>query len=518
MPVLTAIDVLGIQRYVFASSRLRDSVSASWLVHRATAGDVALDSSGGDLLQASGGGAILSFPDDAWARDFAARYTRRLYEEAPGLEVAVVHRAHAPGVLAAAIDQLKVDLAVAKLERAPSVPQLGLSVTAPCRITGLPATGLDPQEPAVPLSRMVLRWRDRDVREQAISRWEAFLDGNAGCDFPSEVDDMGRTRGETSLVGVVHVDGNAVGKQITSWLRRCVDEGRPDDMVRSDLTGWSSALDALGTRALRKIVARVSAAMKEDEDGEPWLVGTAADLAFALRRSGKSVFLPIRPVLLGGDDLTFLCDGRIALDLAETALDAFNGDVPHLGRVTACAGVAIVPAHTPFDRANLLAESLCGNAKQWRREKNDGGSWIDWHIGAPRPGEGVVDLRARAYFHRLAGTNLELTCRPYRLGASADDRETWRWLSRSVLGTGASGFRGEHWSQRRNKLKELASVVREGQDGLRRAREAWTAAAALAWPGGLDQTNGFVDGTRTPLLDAVELLDVHLPLAEEQDA
>jgi hypothetical protein len=271
----------------------------------------------------------------------------------------------------------------------------------------------------------------------------------------------------------------------------------------------------LGARTLRKIAARVATAMKEDEDGKPWLVGTVADLAFALRRSGTNALLPIRPVLLGGDDLTFLCDGRIALDLAGTALDAFNDEVPHLGRVTACAGIAIVPAHTPFDRAYGLAESLCRNAKRRRREAGDSGSWIDWNIGALRPGEGVGDLRTRGYSHRLAGTTLELTCRPYRLGASADDPETWRWLSRSVLGTGAAGFRGEIWRQHRNKLKVLASVVREGQDGVRRAREAWTAAAGLAWPSGLDHANGFVDGVRTPLLDAVELLDVHLPLGEE---
>jgi hypothetical protein len=108
-----------------------------------------------------------------------------------------------------------------------------------------------------------------------------------------------------------------------------------------------------------------------------------------------------------------------------------------------------------------------------------------------------------------------MTCRPYRLGTGAGDRETWRWLSRSILGTQSTGFRGEPWSRHRNKLKELAFVVREGEDGVRRAREAWTAAAGLAWPGGLDQTNGFVDGARTPLLDALELLDVHLPLAED---
>jgi hypothetical protein len=39
--------------------------------------------------------------------------------------------------------------------------------------------------------------------------------------------------------------------------------------------------------------------------------------------------------------------------------------------------------------------------------------------------------------------------------------------------------------------------------------------ADLHWPVDLDQTNGFFDGTRTPLLDAVELLDVHLPLGKE---
>lgn len=518
MPVLTGIDVLGVQRYVFASNRLRDSVSASWLVHWATARDGALDGSAGDLLQASGGIAILSFPGEGHAHDFATRYTRRLYNEAQGIEVAVAHRPYASGGLAAALEQLHCDLAVAKLERAPSAPQLGLSVTAPCRITGLPATGFDPQDPTIPLSSTVLRWRGRGVHVHATGRWNAFLGGNELSDFPPEIDDMGRTRGETSLMGVVHVDGNGVGRQIASWLRRCVNEGRSDDAVRHELTDWSTALDDLGRRALSTVIARVIAATMKNEQGGPFLTGALSALAFPLKRSGSKVLLPIRPVLLGGDDLTFLCDGRIALDLAETALKAFAGGVPHLGPVTACAGVALVPSHTPFDRAYALAEALCIHAKQRRRERNDSGSWIDWHIGAPRPGEGIAALRARSFSHRVSSANLELTCRPYRLGSGADEPETWRWLSHNVLGTGANGFRGARWMQHRNKLKELASVVRKGQDGVRRAREAWTAAAGLPWPDGLDHTNGFLDGIRTPLLDAVELLDIHLPLSEEVHA
>lgn len=97
MPTLTAIDVLGIQRYVFASNRLRDAVAASWLVQWATdPGGALAPVPQGDILGAGGGSAILRFADRAGALAFAARYTRRVYEEAPGLDVAIAHRDYGP--------------------------------------------------------------------------------------------------------------------------------------------------------------------------------------------------------------------------------------------------------------------------------------------------------------------------------------------------------------------------------------------------------------------------------------
>jgi hypothetical protein len=510
MPVLTGIDVLGVQRYVFASNRLRDAVSASWLVHWATAGDGALDVSGGEVLLAGGGNAILRFSDPARARTFAAQYTRRLYEEAPGLEVVVAHRSYDAGGLASGFQQLQVDLARAKLERIPSAPQLGISVIASCRITGLPAVGLDPRDQTAPLSRMVLRWQDPEVYRRAMSRWDEFVDEREPFAFPLDLDEMGRTRGDTSLIGIVHIDGNGIGERISAWLRRCVDEGRPDETVVGELRTFSAAIDVLARQSLDTVVKRVTGAISDAR-----ISGALPDLNFELCHSGGRVLLPLRPVLLGGDDLTFVCDGRIALDLAETAINTFTADIANLGGVTACAGVAIVPAHAPFDRAYELAEGLCANAKAERRRQNDSGSWLDWSIGLPRPGEGIQNFRARAYARRLASTRIQLTCRPYRLGATASDSGTWRWLSQTVLGTGPGGFRGAHWAQHRNKLKELASIVREGPDGVRQARESWAAAAKLPWPGDLDSTDGFLDGVRTPLLDAAELLDIHLPLDRE---
>jgi len=375
MPVLTGIDILGIQDYVFASNRLRDVISASWLVHWATAKDGALAQAGleegAEVVLASGGNAILSFQDQTRARDFVTRYSRLLYDKAPGLEVAVVHHCFEPGGLADAMHKLQLDLSVAKLERMPSVPQLGISVTAACQITGLPAVGFDPSERNVPLSAVVMRWRDAGVREEA-------------------------NIGERSLVGVVHVDGNGVGEAIRKWLNKCIQDNVPDDKVRQQLREWSESVDRVGREALERAIKRTIEAV-EQKNGEYELVGEIEDLSFGLECSDGQVFLPLRPVLLGGDDLTFLCDGRIALDLAETALAAFECCVRHLGKLSACAGVAIVPVHAPFERAYALAESLCRNAKRRRREEGDSGSWLDWHIGAPLPGETVNDLRLRKY-------------------------------------------------------------------------------------------------------------------------
>ena len=240
----------------------------------------------------------------------------------------------------------------------------------------------------------------------------------------------------------------------------------------------------------------------------------------------KTIRLPLRPILLGGDDLTFVCDGRIALDLATTALRSFvreSAIIPDLqllgdDPVTACAGVAMVKAHAPFNRSYQLCEDLCASAKLAKRDTESGsqssntGCWIDWHIGTIRPDESVVDIRERQYQRQ------ELTCRPYPLDGDSSQRLTWEWLDSELLGESATdggnrlSFRNaEGWGERRNKVKALASLVGDGGNAVREQLEAWSSVAPdLRLPGPID-VNGF-KGNRTPLLDSVELLDIHLRL------
>jgi hypothetical protein len=500
MNVLTGIDLLGIQKYVFASNRLRDVISASWLVQWATSRDGALQNFQDQILHAGGGSAVLAFDSMEEAKRFAGVYTRKMLESAPALELVVAHHP-TQNRLAESLRDLQVALARKKLERKPNAGALGLAVTAACEVTGVAACAID-QLDRTPVSKHVETWRRDDVRREAEARWAKDLDPTSGWQFPNEIDELGRTSGDTSLLAVVHVDADDVGERIRGWLSRCVDEKLDPTAVRAQYRGWSQWIDAEFQRVWRCLVERVVAAI---HDGS--LQGSIPRLNFELRPDK----LPLRAVLLGGDDLTFLCDGRIALDLAATALRQIaSADCPHLGKLSACAGVAIVRAHYPFARAYELAEKLCANAKSLRRAQKDEGCWLDWQIGAVRPTEPISELRNRSY----RANGFQLTCRPYRLGSSVDETETWRWLSDTVLGTTKSGLRSPRWGRRRNKVKNLAALARQGPDAVRAALHAWQAMDwQLTLPHGLGDS-GFA-GDRTPLLDAIELLDVHLPLKGE---
>ncbi len=540
MPVVTGVDVLGIQRYVFGSNRLRDVLAASWMVDHVTAAETLKrweNHQPAQVLLAAGGNAIMEFPSIAAGRAWTALYTRWLQETAPGLEVVVAHRPYEAGHLAWALKALQIDLAVAKTERVPGVPQLGLSVTAPCHITGLPATQRD--QDGHPISARIAALRQE--HPEADDRWNDFLPVQLNhatgwsARFPTELDRMGRSRGDTSRIGVVHIDGDGIGALIQGWLENAIDDQADDATVRTQYSQWSQALQAAVNKALRAAIDRAAEQIRFDaENGHCVLSGTPEHLSFRLHHptrpdsespDPKEVFLPLRPILLGGDDLTFVCDGRLALDLAATALHHLHAQaIPHLGNektMTACAGVAIVKAHAPFHRSYELAESLCRQAKTVRSEQNDAlgintGCWIDWHIGSARPGETVDRQR-----HRIDPQGA-LTMRPYPLTAPSTRPQSWEWIDTELLGPGrsggpnhAQGFRGDHaWKDRRNRIKRLAATIREGRTAITQLVAAWRATDShVALPGSIP-ADGHC-GQATPLLDAIELLDLHLRLERD---
>jgi hypothetical protein len=528
MPILTAIDLLGIQEYVFASNRLRDVLCASWMVEHVTqrASLERIGQSKPQILLSAGGNAVVEFSTMEQARTWTARYTRWLHDTAPGIEAVIAHQPYDGRSLAWGLKGLQLAVATTKLGRLQSAAQLGLSVTAACAITGLPATDVDQGELVSPQVRSL-----RAKRDPAKARWHKFLPAelplypNCKAEFPDELDEMGRSYGETSLLGIVHIDGNGIGQAIAGWLDRCVEAEVNDSQVRAEYQKWSQELVALGDGVLGAVVRRVAQAVHRDaRHVDRWaLRGTPDELGFLLSRGeGGAVRLPIRPILLGGDDLTFVCDGRIALDSAATALREFQlHSISHLGyhgspaTLSACAGVALTRPHAPFHRGYQLAAALCSSAKQARRKHNPAtGSWLDWHTGGIRPGESVAEIRDRQY---LRGTR-SLTMRPYPLEAVDGRAQSWGWLDHELLGPGITaetekrGFRGDSsWVESRGRVASLGSLITSGPEEVKRQVVTWQAIEpTLQLPGSVPP-DGFI-GSATPLLDAIELVDLHFCL------
>lgn len=134
--------------------------------------------------------------------------------------------------------------------------------------------------------------------------------------------------------------------------------------------------------------------------------GIQADFETAFRQTVETVIasgyapdrLPIRPVVLAGDDVCFVTAGNIGLECARVFLQKLSAleNCRQPGQpYAACAGVAMVHKKYPFHRAYDLAEELCASAKRFGAEIDDQGrvSAMDWHIEFGQLKDGLAAQR-----------------------------------------------------------------------------------------------------------------------------
>lgn len=382
-------ELRGIQRFVFASAQLRDVVGRSAMVRHVTdphegplAATVAQNTEV-RVISAAGGHCTVLCPDEPAAREFASRYSGRLLRLCRELDP-VMTLVPVTGSVAAALNELAGRALQGSGGWTGRAGVAGLTITEPCAVTGLPAErlhdpargGRGPQPERV--TAAVVATRELGRRQGA--RFAAELmdsgdhDNRVRFNFPTQIDELGRSTDTRSLVGVVHLDLDGLGTRMATWLGSL-----PEDANFAVIREVEQAIDAFVTGLARHIVATVRTAV--DPTG-PALTGCPARLGFALSfeddpksRARGTIMLPVRPVLVGGDDLTVLCDGRLAWSVVLAAFDylAGPGNPPatlrELGflaegeRLTACAGLAVVSSGYPLSAAQEVASTLCGAAK-----------------------------------------------------------------------------------------------------------------------------------------------------------
>ena len=533
---LLTVECGGIQSYVFGSNRLKENVGASYLVAQATEAWAFEALSGfqhnvtdpkkenpfadghifdeGSTLDAEviyfgGGNITILFRTRAHAEAFTEHLSKKVLCEAPNLRLEV-HSIQWDSTetecpLGKAVGVLRGGMKAAVSKLPANAPLLGLGVTAMCQETGLPAleSRLVGDERPRYLSAEVLAKQDSaDTAKRELLK--ALLDEHSkSYTFPDDLDHLGRSRGESSYIAVVHADGNGMGEIIREI--GCIKDDK--EYIRQ-IRAFSQATKRISLAAMQAVIDLLIEKTIEGMGIEG--VGTIADLNFTLDDK-KRMILPIRPIIFGGDDTTFVCDGRLGVALAVEYLRAFEEAATRESlKLTACAGVAIVKSHYPFARAYALSEELCSEAKKFRRRFEFEGSALDWYFTAGGLYGDLDEMREREY----TASQGSLTVRPVAL---RDETPVGihRW---SVVERLTSAFQKDAWAEKRNKAKLLRDALREGADAVERFRKVYVDKGKDEDLPPLDGfENGWCEGV-CGYFDALELMDIHIPLRAGQEA
>ncbi|NYH50741.1 hypothetical protein HNR06_000330 [Nocardiopsis arvandica] len=581
--VVVGVDLRGIQAYVYSGRRILDAVGRAALVAELT------DTSDAEhgiadlvppdcaVLRDAGGALTAAFPDAASARGFTARYTRRLRDRAGDLTPVVAHVPYGPlprdrafgepsvagepaasGTLDEALAVLPARLREARRHMsALHTPAHGYGITAVCSVSGGPAESVDSSRVQDGRADVHERVAADVARARGIGRrWHrahssAWLAGAVtatgapSLTLPMEADRLGRDHGGVSRVAVVHVDVNGLGAILGDYRERAGDPDVPGSGALAQ-RHLSTLLSGLIEGLARVLVRAVAATVHAAPGRRPVIPGTGTAGPVTLHHVPHGpVDVPVRPVVVAGDDLTVLCDARLALSLARYATDWLDADPvlvgdprdPRVGLHRALAevhgervhsgqshgghsgggrtvvgpggaehttfvptvgvGIAVQPVGAPLSLGYDLCEAMCRRAKEHRvRLAGDDPAAPDEHAVAWTTRLDGVD-RVLRRLDRARGEPAPRTGLP--LTGTGFTRFLDRYLSAtapgSLLADGGTRHRG--WL-----VSSLVPLLESGTDpGPELARRAHVTGDPVELP--LDWTPG-------ALLDAVEVMDLYL--------
>lgn len=408
---LVLIDTGAKQSFIFGTNKRRANVGASELIRRVGTdwiNEACKGKPGVATIISASGTAMLKVEDRSVGEDIIEAITRKALKDAPGLGVwgivaqEPIAEEHTdddsclcPGCQ---LEPLHEELAALRLrsghpaQRFPALP-----FTQPCQFTGLPAVTFVREAPRLP-------WRPAGGAFHAAFRAGGGVDSGSaigrlhdiackathilGCGDQSscpvqtclnppegELDDRYDPVRNAGWIAIIHADGNGIGQKF-------IDIGRQGADATDALHHLSHELDEVTRAAVAAATANIQRTRKDgDSDWPPerWLL----------------------PLIVAGDDVTVICDGRLAFDFTHQFMQEFASkaeaaadEVPGLAGATASAGIVFIKPHHPFSDAYQLAEQLCGSAKTLSRAAGGVGA-IDFHVLHDTTGRDLGVIRRR---------------------------------------------------------------------------------------------------------------------------
>lgn len=321
--------VQGIQKYIFQTNRLKEIIGASELV-KEMCDDVFMNefAAGGDVIVHAAGNVKCVFCSEEECRKAVRLFPKRIMEMAPGIMVSqAVVRMEREEDYPAVVEELEKRLR-AQRNRPWKSCTVGSIAMERSRTTGLPAVCVRNGEltDEATLSK-------RDVLEKkAVSRSLFYDLTGRVVDYDEIGFDTKDLTDRNDWIAIIHADGNGLGEVVAQIGKEA-----------GKLSDFSRRLDEATKCAAQRAYGNIE-----------------------IQDCAETSILPVRPIVIGGDDLTVICRADLAVEFVKNYLDFFEEESEKKTghKLTACAGIAFIKSSYPFYYGYELAEVLCGQAKK----------------------------------------------------------------------------------------------------------------------------------------------------------
>lgn len=348
MAYLYGASVQGIQDFIFETNKLKEIVGASEIIEDICTNlfqKITRDFDANNLIVGAAGKIQYLFKNEKDCQDLVYNFPKQVMQIAPDITIsqAVVK---IDGELRN--DQIQCLENRLKIQRNKRISNhnLGLMISERSRKTGKP--GIDREGTIVKDNGQIQK--EKYARHSQGRLYAKILNGNPNwinSKFPTDIQEITQGK-ERSWIAVVHADGNNLGQNIIK--------------MGGDLTGnVKDAFRALSLKLDNATTSAVKKALKLINDKEL-----------------QTEIIPLRPIVLGGDDVTVIIRGDFALDFTHHFLRFFEEEtksefvdfeqqfgISYFNQgLSACAGIAYIKPSYPFHYGVKLAEELCAYAKK----------------------------------------------------------------------------------------------------------------------------------------------------------
>lgn len=333
--------VQGIQGFIFQTNELKDIVGASELVEEICTDFFNEFACGKDSVLRAAGNIKHIFERKEDCEKAVCYFPAKVMVNAPGITISQAVVEFDGTDFEKAVNELEKRLRIQRNRPAPSVitGYMGMSRS---RKTGLPAIGSENGEY---VDAATQKKKDLVAEAHYSLCQKSFGIKNLDRRIAYDINDIAK---DNSWIAIVHADGNGLGNIVRSI-------GKQSDVLKD----FSKKLDEATCFSAQKAFSEIRSHCMEGP-------------------------VPLRPIVLGGDDMTVIIRGCLAMDYTRAYLAAFeektrelfqemSGSYPCLDSeqrsilergLTACAGIAYIKSSYPFYYGYDLAESLCSAAKK----------------------------------------------------------------------------------------------------------------------------------------------------------